>query len=112
MTQIHRPRYLAPTYAVVEGLALGAVSKLFASFGHGIVLVAIVFTAGVFVAALVLYRTGLVQVTPRMMSLALMGGFGILVVSALSLIGVSLPGVNELSGAGLVFSVLALEITV
>ena len=51
-------RYLAPTYSVVEGLALGSVSRLFASSGHGIVLAAIAFTAGVFVAALVLYRTG------------------------------------------------------
>ena len=59
-------------------------------------------------AALVLYRTGIVRVTPRMTSLALMGGFGILVVAFLSLIGLSVPGVNELTGAGLVFSMLAL----
>jgi uncharacterized YccA/Bax inhibitor family protein len=110
--RIRWARYLAPTYSVVEGLALGSVSRLFASFGHGIVLVAIAFTAGVFVAALVLYRTGLVRVTPRMMSLALMGGFGLIVVAALSLIGLSVPGVNELSGAGLIFSVLALGIAV
>ena len=110
--RIRWARYLAPTYSVVEGLALGSVSRLFASFGHGIVLVAIAFTAGVFVAALVLYRTGLVRVTPRMMSLALMGGFGLIVVAALSLIGLSVPGVNELSGAGLIFSVLTLGIAV
>jgi uncharacterized YccA/Bax inhibitor family protein len=105
-------RYLAPTYSVIEGLALGSVSRLFSSFGHGIVVTAIVFTAGVFVAALVLYRTGLVRVTPRMMSLAFMGALGIMAVGFLSLVGLSVPGVNDLTGVGLVFSVLALGIAV
>ena len=105
-------RYLAPVYAVVEGLALGSVSALFASLGHGIVLTAIVFTAGVFFGALICYRTGLVRVTPRMMSLAFMGALGILAVGLLSLIGVSIPGIHDLTGAGLVFSVLALGIAV
>lgn len=105
-------RYLAPVYAVVEGLALGSVSALFASLGHGMVLTAIVFTAGVFFGALICYRTGLVRVTPRMMSLAFMGALGILAVGLLSLIGVSIPGIHDLTGAGLVFSVLALGIAV
>jgi uncharacterized YccA/Bax inhibitor family protein len=105
-------RYLAPVYAVVEGLALGSVSALFSSFGHGIVLTAIVFTAGVFFGALVCYRTGLVRVTPRMMNLAFMGALGIVAVGLLSLLGVSVPGVHDLTGVGLVFSVLALGIAV
>jgi uncharacterized YccA/Bax inhibitor family protein len=105
-------KVLAPAYSLAEGLALGSVSRLFASFGHGIVPTAIVFTGAVFMAALVLYRTGLVKVTPRLVSLAFMGAMGILAVSLLSLIGLSVPGLNELSGAGLVFSVLALAIAV
>ncbi len=46
-------RYLAPVYSVIEGLALGSVSKLCSSLGHGIVPTAIIFTtAAVFVGAL------------------------------------------------------------
>jgi uncharacterized YccA/Bax inhibitor family protein len=105
-------RYLAPAYSVTEGLALGSVSALFAGFGHGIVLTAIMFTAGVFAGALIAYRTGLVRVTRRMVSLALMGGLGLVAVGLLSLIGVSVPGINDLSGAGLVFSIAALAIAV
>jgi uncharacterized YccA/Bax inhibitor family protein len=105
-------RYLAPAYSLFEGLALGSVSKQFASFAHGVVPAAIVFTAAVFVGALVLYRTGLVRVTPRMMGLAFMGALGILAVGLLSLIGLSLPAFNHLTGAGLVFSVFALSIAV
>lgn len=105
-------RYLAPVYSVIEGLALGSVSKLFASFGHGIVPTAIIFTAAVFVGALVLYRTGLVRVTPRLMSLAFMGALGIVAVGLLSLLGLPIPGLSNLTGAGLVFSILALGVAV
>jgi uncharacterized YccA/Bax inhibitor family protein len=105
-------RFLAPAYALFEGLALGSVSRQFESIRHGIVPAAIVFTAAVFIGALVLYRTGLVRVTPRMMSLAFMGALGILAVGLLSLIGLSVPGLNNLTGAGLVFSVFALAIAV
>ena len=105
-------RYLAPAYALFEGLALGSVSKQFATIANGIVPAAIIFTAAVFIGALVLYRTGLVRVTPRMMSLAFMGALGIVAVGLLSLIGVSLPAFNRLTGIGLVFSVFALSIAV
>jgi uncharacterized YccA/Bax inhibitor family protein len=105
-------RYLAPVYSVIEGLALGSVSKLFASFGHGIVPTAIIFTAAVFVGALALYRTGVVRVTPRMMSLAFMGALGILAVGLLSLLGLPIPGLSNLTGVGLVFSIMALGIAV
>jgi uncharacterized YccA/Bax inhibitor family protein len=110
--RIRWARYLAPSYAVVEGLALGSVSRQFSSFGHGIVPTAIVFTAAVFLGALVLYRTGLVRVTPRMMSLAFMGAFGLIAVALLSLIGLSVPGLDSLTGTGLVFTVLMLGIAV
>jgi uncharacterized YccA/Bax inhibitor family protein len=105
-------RVIAPAYAVLEGLALGAISAEYATLGHGIVPTAIVFTAGVFVATLVLYRTGLVRVTPRMMSLALMGGVGIMAVALLSLLGLSLPGVNDLGTFGLLFGIFALAVAV
>jgi uncharacterized YccA/Bax inhibitor family protein len=105
-------RVLAPAYSVLEGVALGAVSAEYATLGHGIVPTAIVFTAGVFLGALVLYRTGLVRVTSRMVSLAFMGCLGLVAVSVLSLIGLSLPGVNSFGTAGLLFGIFALGVAV
>src|SRR5579875_3275182 len=77
-------RVLAPAYAVFEGVALGAISAAYATVGHGIVPVAIIFTATVFVTTLALYRSGLVRVSPRMVSMAIMGAMGIMVVAFLS----------------------------
>jgi uncharacterized YccA/Bax inhibitor family protein len=105
-------RVLAPTYSILEGVGLGSISGAYATLGHGIVPLAIVFTAATFIGALVLYRTGLVRVTPRMMSLAFMGALGIMAVGALSLLGLSLPGVNSFGTFGLVFGIVALAIAV
>jgi uncharacterized YccA/Bax inhibitor family protein len=105
-------KVIAPAYAVLEGVALGAISAEYATLGHGIVPTAIVFTAAVFAAGLVLYRTGLVRVTPRMVSLAMMGGFGIMAVALLSLLGLSLPGVNDFGTFGLLFGIFALAVGV
>lgn len=105
-------KVIAPAYSILEGVALGSVSGAYATLGHGIVPLAIVFTAAVFVATLVLYRTGLVRVTPRMMSLAMIGGFGIMVVALLSLIGLSVPGVNSFGTFGLLFGIFALAVAV
>ena len=105
-------RWVAPAYSICEGIALGSVSAAYASVGHGIIPTAIAFTAAVFAGCLVLYRTGLVRVTPRMLSLAFMGALGLLAVGVLSLLGLSLPGVNDLGPIGLLFGVVALGIAV
>ncbi|MDQ2725129.1 MAG: Bax inhibitor-1/YccA family protein [Actinomycetota bacterium] len=105
-------KVIAPAYAVLEGLGLGAISASYATLGHGIVPVAIVFTGAVFVAALALYRTGLVKVTPRMTALAMMGGFGIMIVAGLSLVGLSLPGLNSFGPLGVIIGVVFLAIAV
>jgi uncharacterized YccA/Bax inhibitor family protein len=105
-------KVLAPTYAVLEGVALGSISGVYATVGHGIVPLAVVFSAAVFVGALVLYRTGLVRVTPRMYSLAFMGALGIVAIGVLSLVGLSLPAINSFGTAGLIFGVLCLGIAV
>ncbi|MDQ6783802.1 MAG: Bax inhibitor-1/YccA family protein [Actinomycetota bacterium] len=105
-------KVIAPAYAVLEGLGLGAVSAQYATLGHGIVPVAIVFTGAVFVGALALYRTGLVKVTPRMTAMAMMGGFGIMIVAGLSLVGLSIPGLNSFGPLGVIFGVVFLGIAV
>lgn len=53
-------------YSAAEGVFLGALSGLFEMIYPGIVLKAIIGTAGVFAAMLVVYKTGAVKVTPRL----------------------------------------------
>lgn len=105
-------KWVAPAYAVCEGVALGAVSAAYASIGHGIIPTAIAFTAAVFLGALALYRTGLVRVTPRMVSLAFMGALGLLAVGVLSLLGLAIPGSASFGPIGLIFGVVGLVVAV
>lgn len=105
-------KWVAPAYSVCEGIALGSVSAVYASIGHGIIPTAIAFTGAVFLGCLLLYRTGLVKVTPRMVSLAFMGALGLLAVGVLSFVGLSIPGTASFGAAGLLFGVVALGIAV
>jgi uncharacterized YccA/Bax inhibitor family protein len=74
------------SYAVLEGLFLGAVSFVFANFSvhgkpihaSGLIAEAILGTIGVFAGMLVVYKTGAIRVTPkftRMMVAAIIGVF-------------------------------------
>jgi uncharacterized YccA/Bax inhibitor family protein len=58
--------YFAPVYAVSEGLLLGTVSSLYEYRQPGIVLNAVLCTVSVFVALLVLYRSGIVKPTENL----------------------------------------------
>ncbi len=104
-------KFLAPAYAVTEGVALGAISASYATIGHGIVPVAIIFTAAVFVTSLALYRTGLVRVTPRMVSLAGMGAMGIIAVSILGLF-IGIPGLSSFGPWGVIIGAVCLGVAV
>src|SRR5690606_5678889 len=55
--------YLAPVYAILQGSVLGALSSFFESQYSGIVLQAVVATAGVFVTLLLAYKTEIVRAT-------------------------------------------------
>jgi len=104
-------KVLAPVYAVCEGVGLGAISGIYASQFSGIIPLAIVFTAGVFIGTLGVYRTGLVRVTPRMVSMVTIGAMGLIAVSMLSLF-ISLPIFNAASPLWAIFGVLMLVIAV
>jgi uncharacterized YccA/Bax inhibitor family protein len=90
-------KVLAPIYAVCEGLGLGAVSGIYASQSSGVVPLAIVFTGGVFVACLLAYRSGLVRVTPRLVTMAGVGAVGLICCAVLSLF-ISIPGLSTFGG--------------
>ena len=57
---------LVLSYAAVEGVFLGGISGLFNDRFSGIVIQAVVGTAGVFGGMLVVYRTGAIRVTPKL----------------------------------------------
>ncbi len=97
---IFRPslaRVAAPVYALMEGLALGAITAFYATDSHGIAPLAIVFTGGIFVAALAMFRSGLVKVTSRFVTMTVMASVGFIVVLFAGMLGL-FPGLSSESG--------------
>lgn len=92
-----RPQWsatLAPIYAALEGLFLGAVSAMYANaFYPGIVFQAITLTMAVFFIMLFTYKTGLIKVTQKFRSGVIMATGAILLVYVLNLV-LSLFGIN------------------
>lgn len=116
---IFRPataKVVAPLYALAEGLALGGITAYYATGDTGIVPLAIIFTAGIFVAALVVFRSGLVKVTPRFVSLTIMATFGFLLVFLALALGLPVPGLGNsgalviIGGIGVVLGIMHLFI--
>jgi uncharacterized YccA/Bax inhibitor family protein len=106
---IFRPRVARVTariYAAVEGVALGVISRYFSAQSHGIVPLAIILTGALFMGVLIAYRTGLVRVTNRFISMTIVAGFGLLAVMLGVLLGISIPGVGNNGTLFLVFGVI------
>ena len=110
MFRPHWARVLAPTYAVFKGFFLGAISAAYATLGGGIVPTAIVLTAGFFVGALVLFRTGIVRVTPKFMAITGIATIGLFVVYLASMFGLQVPGVNGVGQRGMIFGIMGVGI--
>lgn len=80
-------------YAVLEGLALGAISELFNRQWPGIVVQAVTGTVMVAGGVLVVYKTGAVRVTPKFIKIvfaATLGVFGLMLVNLVA--GIFTPG--------------------
>jgi uncharacterized YccA/Bax inhibitor family protein len=90
-------RVVAPLYAVAEGLALGTLTSVYAAGSNGIAPLAIIFTGGIFIAALVVFRSGLVKVTPKFASMTLILLVGFMLVSIAGAFGL-FPGLNSETG--------------
>jgi uncharacterized YccA/Bax inhibitor family protein len=105
-------RVLAPIYAAVEGVALGVISKLYNTQSHGIVPMAILLTVALFVGVLIAYRTGLVRVTNRFISIAAIATFSLLVVMLASVIGLGSSGVGSGVTGLVIFGVLYVAIAI
>jgi uncharacterized YccA/Bax inhibitor family protein len=110
---IFRPKtspFLAPLYAVAEGLFLGVVSKAFEIQWDGIVLQAVLATVAVFFATLALYVFGVVKVTRKFQMVVIGATVGVFLLYMfswiLSLLGVDMVFWNEPSAFGIAFSVV------
>jgi uncharacterized YccA/Bax inhibitor family protein len=113
MVCIFRPKaspFLAPLYALAEGVFLGALSKAFESQWSGIVFQAILATVAVFFATLALYTFGVVKVTRRfqMIVIGATAGVFVLYFGALifSLFGADISFINSPSPLGIAISVV------
>jgi uncharacterized YccA/Bax inhibitor family protein len=113
MVCIFRPKsspFLAPLYAVAEGLFLGVISKAFEIQWDGIVAQAILATVAVFFATLALYVFGVVKVTRKFQMVVIGATVGVFLLYLgtwiLSLFGADITFWNEPSAFGIAFSVV------
>jgi uncharacterized YccA/Bax inhibitor family protein len=102
--------FLAPIYAITEGLVLGAISALFEYKYPGIAFQAVLGTAGTFTAMLVAYRTGLIKVTDKLRAgvIAATGGIAIvyLIDLGLNFFGIHMPYLHENGAVGIGISLV------
>ncbi len=103
-------RVTGPLFAIAEGVLVGAISNLYATFYDGIVLQAIMATMAVFAAMLFLYATRIIKVTERLRSTIVLATVGIaifyLASIVMSLFGVNIPYVWESGPLGIGISLL------
>jgi uncharacterized YccA/Bax inhibitor family protein len=103
------------SYAAAEGLFLGGISRLFHdAFGGGIVIQAVVGTAGVFAGMLVVYKTGAIRVTPKFTRWLLGALIGVVVLMLVNLIASFITdgglGLRDGSPLAIVFSLVCIGV--
>jgi uncharacterized YccA/Bax inhibitor family protein len=111
LKQITNPAAIL-SYAAVEGVFLGGVSKLFNDAYHGIVVQAIVGTIGVAVVVLFLYSSGKIRVTPQFTKMVIAATAGYMVLLLVNLV-VSLfhsGGLGLFNGGALSIGISAVAI--
>lgn len=103
-----------PIYAALEGLFLGGISAFFNSMYPGIVMQAVGLTFAVTMVMLMLYRTGVIQVTQkfRMGVFAATGGIALFYLFSfvLSMFGVDLAIMHSSGPFGIIFSIVVVVI--
>ena len=101
-------RVTAPIYALLEGVALGTISKLYETAYNGIVVQAILATGAIVFVMYTLYATGVIKVTPRFRKIVIGATLGIFVFYmlnlVLSLFSVNMPLINDTGAFGIIFS--------
>lgn len=105
---------LAPVYAILEGLFLGAISQRYQAAFDGIVIQAVMLTFGVAAALLGAYQSRLIRATEnfKLGIVAATGGIAIvyLVTIVLGFFGISVPFIHEGGVIGIGFSAFVVVI--
>ncbi len=79
-------KVLGPVYAIAYGYAVGAISHAYESYQSGIVLQAAGATIAVFLAMLIMYRTGIIKVTPGFRKIIVGATMGIMALYLVSFV--------------------------
>jgi uncharacterized YccA/Bax inhibitor family protein len=105
---------LAPVYAILEGLFLGAISAIMERVYSGIVAQAVMLTFGTFFALLAAYSTGLIKPSEnfKLGIIAATGGIALvyIVTIVLGLFGISMPFIHDSGAIGIAFSAFVVVI--
>lgn len=104
---------LTLAYSAAEGIFLGALSGLFELLYPGIALQALIGTAGVFIAMLVVYKTGAVKVTPKLTKWIVGAVGGVVILMLVNLVTALFFGFNPLRDGGpiaIIFSLVVIGI--
>lgn len=110
----HLSGTLAPVYAALEGLFVGAISAIYASFYDGIIFQAVSLTMAVFFMMLFIYKTGIIKVTNKFRTGVVMATGAVVLVYlvniVLSLFGVHVPFLHEGGMIGIGISLVIIGI--
>ena len=104
----HLAKFVAPVYAIAEGLFVGAVSKAYETYYDGIVVQAAGATIGVFGVMLALYGLRIIKVTDRMRRIVIGATLGVALFYGVSLLfslfGSTPSFLSSTSGFSIAFS--------
>jgi uncharacterized YccA/Bax inhibitor family protein len=110
--------YLAPVYALAEGVFLGAISAFyndaFAEKAPGIVMQAVGITFGIVIAMFALYRFGIIKATQKFKAIVFTATAGIamfyVIAMVLRMFNIQMPLIHESTTFGIIFSLVVVAI--
>ncbi|HYH60702.1 MAG TPA: Bax inhibitor-1/YccA family protein [Solirubrobacterales bacterium] len=106
--------FTAPAYAALEGLVIGAISRLFEYEFEGIVLQAVMLTVGVFAVLLGLYASRLIKVTENFRLGVIAATGAIFLVYLVNLIlhffGLEVPYIHDSGPVGIIISLVIVTV--
>ncbi len=104
----------APAYAILEGISLGIVSRLYEASYSGIVLQAIFLTVAVFLALLLCYKSGYIKPTENFRLAVISATVGIFFVYLISFagrfIGFTIPYLHDSGPIGIGISIVIVAV--
>ena len=118
MVAVFKPqaaKFIAPIYALVQGVVLGGISAVFEASYPGIVFQAVLGTIGVAVTCAVLYGTGIIRVTEGFMRVVMVATFGVMITYGINFMlslfgGPDFGFVNNGGAIGIVVSLVVIVI--